>query len=692
MRTPRDWRTLPKGLLLFLAAAALGSPPATADPVAFYLSPDGDDTWSGAVDAPDPSGMDGPFRTILRARDAIRELKASQGGTLLQPVTVYLRGGDYYLDAPIAFGPEDSGTPDNPVTFAAYPDEVPRLSGGRVISEWTQRPDGSWSALLPDVRDGRWYFRTLRVGSKVATRARYPNYDEVSPRTGGWLFVPSSAPVRTDRIAVAAELWPDFSSWTGAEVRIFPASGWVNAEVPVQGADSLNHELIVNSGQDIRPGNRFFIENVADALDASGEWYLDRASGELRYLPRDGELPGLGAVAPAMDRLIVLQGDPAADRWVENIRFEGLAFIDTDFTLGGYYTQADAAIWMSGARNCAVTWCEFGPLGGYAVRMAAQTHDVSIVRCAMHDLGGGGVVMLGNTASQPYRNLIAANDIHHIGQTYAHVAGVYVTTGSGNRIIHNRIQRTTRYAISLKSIDASNYSHDNAIEYNELVDTNLETNDTGAIETLGRDRQSSGNVIRFNRIRNVVGLGTDSAGRILSPYFAWGIYLDDFSSGTRVEGNIVSGTVRGGVDLHGGSDNEVVNNVLVDGSQENLFVQPIDASMSGNTYFNNIVVYQLPTARLWAAPGWRRSALAAVDRNLYWHTGGLDFRTSSLFSPEGNFLQWQAAGFDAGSMIADPLFLDPAAGDYRLMDDSPAYGLGFQPIPVDLIGPEGYAE
>jgi hypothetical protein len=77
---------------------------------------------------------------------------------------------------------------------------------------------------------------------------------------------------------------------------------------------------------------------------------------------------------------------------------------------------------------------------------------------------------------------------------------------------------------------------------------------------------------------------------------------------------------------------------------------------------------------------------------LYWHTGGLDFFTSSLFSPEGNFRQWQAAGFDPNSLVADPLFVDPSNGDYRLMDGSPAYVLGFQDIPVELIGPDGYSE
>ena len=37
--------------------------------------------------------------------------------------------------------------------------------------------------------------------------------------------------------------------------------------------------------------------------------------------------------------------------------------------------------------------------------------------------------------------------------------------------------------------------------------------------------------------------------------------------------------------------------------------------------------------------------------------------------------------------MADPLFVDVENGDYRLRPESPAFSLGFQPIPVEKIGP-----
>ncbi len=43
-------------------------------------------------------------------------------------------------------------------------------------------------------------------------------------------------------------------------------------------------------------------------------------------------------------------------------------------------------------------------------------------------------------------------------------------------------------------------------------------------------------------------------------------------------------------------------------------------------------------------------------------------------------------GFDKNSVIADPLFIDPQNDNYQFRDDSPAYKLGFQRIPMEKIG------
>jgi parallel beta-helix repeat protein len=654
--------------------------------ITFYVSNDGNDRWSGRISEPNESKTDGPFASLKRAKDAVSNLECRYvAGELRRNVNIIIRGGVYYLNEPLVFSPDDAGSAKCSVTFSAYKNEKVIISGGRKITEWQKKDESKpiWSAKLPD---SKWFFRTLRIGDKQAIRARYPNFDAENPLTGGWIFVSKDIPENAyDRIIFKAEDFPNWADWEGAEVHIFPAWGWVNTIMKVKNVNKENKEIYVDCKQDIRPGNRFFVANVKDALDSPGEWCLN--NGEVLYWADDKEFPNVDVVAPIMDRLIVLQGDIEKEKYVENIHFVGLTFKDTDYSLDGYYDPADSAIWLNGAKNCSIQDCVFDGVSGYAVRLAQRSHENKIIGNSMKKLGQGGVILLGNTANQPYNNIIEDNDIQDCGKIYKHVAGVYITTGSGNKVAHNNIYRMPRYGISFKSYDQNNSSHNNIAEYNRIIDTNLETNDTGAIETLGRDYQLSGNIIRFNLIRNVVGLNTTPDGKIITPYFTWGIYLDDYSSGTTVYGNIVDGNVIGGICIHGGKNNIFENNIFMNGLERQLTLQPRDDFMTGNIFKHNIIVYKNTNSVIWYSwqNTWQKDRLAECDYNLYWNTDGLDIaNVDRHITPEGKYSSWLAVGFDHNSIIADPMFI--SLDDFQLNENSPAFKINFKPINVDLIG------
>jgi len=104
-------------------------------------------------------------------------------------------------------------------------------------------------------------------------------------------------------------------------------------------------------------------------------------------------------------------------------------------------------------------------------------------------------------------------------------------------------------------------------------------------------------------------------------------------------------------------------------------------------------VYSNGAALLWDAHEhtWNRDRLSEVDANLYWHTGGLRLdRLPLSITPEGNFTAWRVAGFDRTSRIADSLLLGWSKEEFGLAPDWPAWELGFEPIPLERIGPEGY--
>ncbi|MCX7600174.1 MAG: hypothetical protein N2512_15100, partial [Armatimonadetes bacterium] len=131
----------------------------------FYVAPNGNDDWSGRLAEPSRDGTDGPFESLARAQEAVRELRRREPDRKT-PVRVLIRGGVYYLPETLTFTPADSGTAESPTIYAAYPREVPVLSGGTRLTGWRQTPDGRWQVHLPEVERGEWDFCQLWVNGE----------------------------------------------------------------------------------------------------------------------------------------------------------------------------------------------------------------------------------------------------------------------------------------------------------------------------------------------------------------------------------------------------------------------------------------------------------------------------------------------------------------------------------------------
>jgi hypothetical protein len=104
----------------------------------FFVATNGNDAWSGSLSAPNSptNPTDGPVASPAEAQLKVRA--ANQADSQQNPITVFLRGGNYYLaESPTSPGTltfnnqYDSGTASAGITWQAYPgDSAPVISGG----------------------------------------------------------------------------------------------------------------------------------------------------------------------------------------------------------------------------------------------------------------------------------------------------------------------------------------------------------------------------------------------------------------------------------------------------------------------------------------------------------------------------------------------------------------------------------
>lgn len=660
------------------------TPEAEVNPVTrrtiFFVSPEGNDSWSGMLDHPNRAQTDGPFRTAFRARDAIRQLKTS--GPLARPVTVCFRGGVYQLHGALVFTPHDSGTLKAPITYEAYPGEAPVLSGGRAVTRWARfsgstspspARDHLWVGALADVRNSHWYFHQLFVDGMRRTRARSPNK--------GFYYVNGSVSATTpahfefyDR-----DILPQWAK--EQDVEVIALQNWAEFRMPIREVNNQLHTVtLAGRRQDFAEANaRYWVENTLEALDAPGEWYLDRRTGRLYYYPFPSEdISRARVIAPELKQLIRFEGDAMHSRFVHNITLRGLTFSYTDWSIPrtGYADEqaafdVPAAVSGQGVRSCTIEQCRFAHLGGYAVALEDGSRENRILRNDMTDLGAGGVKIgdpkiPSSAVTRTSGNDIAYNHIHDIGVVYPAAVGVWIGQSAGNLVAHNEINDTYYTAISVGWTwgYGPTAAKGNLIAFNSMHHIGRRMlSDMGCIYTLG---VQPGTVERNNVCHDVSRY----------KYGGWGIYTDEGSSHILIENNVVYRYEDGGFHQHYGEANIVRNNIFALGGTAQIRRTKSENHLSF-TFEHNIVYWD--QGRLldgkWTDNNFR------LDDNLYYSVSSQPISFSN-----GSFRDWQKRGHDVHSLIANPLFADPEDGDFSLESGSPAIQLGFRPIDLSGVG------
>ena len=406
-----------------------------------------------------------------------------------------------------------------------------------------------------------------------------------------------------------------------------------------------------------KAGKRFYFLNVLEELDTPGEYYVDRDAGLLYFWPPSDVESHEAAVSVLENHFITVTG--ASYLTVQGLKFE--------------YSRGPGVQISNGSRVL-IDGCTFVNLGTSAVDVSGGDHH-GVANCTMYQLNYGGIGISGGDRMTltPARHYAVNNHIHHfslMSRTYTPAVSV---GGVGNRVANNLIHDAPHMAIGLGG-------NDHVIELNEVYRVCMETHDAGAFY-MGRDWTQRGNVIRYNFFHEL-GHGDVQA-----------IYLDDWSSGTIIVGNICHGALRG-ILIGGGRDNLVENNIFVDcgagvhidergrgwaktyfdGTTSTLFDRLKDVKGTEAPYTER---YPELATLLNDEPD--RAKNNVVVRNI--SVGGSWLELYDDLTAETPYLT-----IKDNWVGDDPLFVDRAALDFRLRPTSPAYELGFQPLPWEEIG------
>lgn len=538
----------------------------------FYIAPNGSDDNDGSRKA--------PFLTFDRAKKAVRELDRT-GKT---SVTVAVCAGEYKVEQ-ITFEAADGGSADCLVVYKACGGEV-ILNGGFTIpaASFTKltdekilkrlHPDAREHILVADLAalgltreqvgkiytlgayhmaaqyDGDWIGQMhceLFVDGQRQTIARYPNGDTFlgtgkpiftvggseSEQTG--TFDPEWLKQRnpqSDIYELDEALSQRIASWEALDdVWMFGywMYDWADASTPIGSFDlekrTLSPKFVSQWGA--RKGAPYYFFNILEELDAPGEWYLDRKEMKL-YLYPNGDI----SVADIM--LSVATNSILQVNGAEYLTFDG-------FTVQG--TRGNAI--EADGNNVTIQNCTVRNSGGEAIVMNGYGHRV----CNNHitAVGRGGITVDGGDRENlTPGNCIAENNLIH---SWSQIAKTYCPAvqlkGVGNICRHNEMYDSPHVAVWY-------HGNDHLIEYNHIHHACKLTKDGGAIYT-GKNWSYYGSIIRHNCIHDLGGPG----------FTACGIYMDDSASGQTIEENLLVNIPGIGIQLGGGRDFTVKNNVIV---------------------------------------------------------------------------------------------------------------------------------
>jgi len=662
-------------LIIFLMIFGSITDAAPSRQTTFYVAPDGSDRNPGTTER--------PLASLAGARDALRET----GLLGRESLEVIFRAGVYELPETVVFTAADSGTPAAPVLYRSERGAEVVISGGqRLELQWQPLEKGIVAAKVPaDLVMDQFY-----LNGRLQHMARYPNYDPETAIFGGY----AADAFSTERAAQ----WTDPA---GGYLHALHQKRWASYHYLIKGKNpdgSLRSEGGWQTNRKDPMHARYrFVENIREELDARGEWFHDRKAGQLLfYPPKDVDLENATVSMARLRCLVELRG--SQDKPVRNIGFSGLTFrhatrtfMDTNEPIqrSDWAIYRGGALFFEGTEDCILDRCNLEQLGGNAVFVSNYNRRVKIQTCRIQGCGASGVAFLGNPAAVRSSRTKEERDIDHadldrlpgpltddypiectvedclitdLGRVEKQVAGVEISMARRITVRNCSIYNVPRAGIDIGTGRWGGH----LIEGCDVFDTVLETGDHGSFNSWGRDR-----FLEFEGRPDDVDLSELSLLDNMEPTVirnsrwrcdhGWDIDLDDGSSNYHIYKNLL---LNGGLKFRQGFRRYAWNNVIV-----NDALHPhVWFANSLDVFKHNIVMGPYRPARM---------------REEKW---GLELDYNFFTSSEADRSAYLAHGADEHSVVGDAKFMNPAKGDFRVAEDSPALAIGFKNFPMDQFG------
>ena len=675
--------------IIFLLLAACAHRHTPKEPgMVFYVSPSGNDAWSGRSARPDSGRSEGPFLTPERAGKAVHELHASgkwpEGG-----VTVFLSEGTYELTKSIHLTAAESGTHDAPLVWRPVLGDRVRLVGGKRIVKFRPVTDPEIVKRLDIMHRREIMVASLRLQNVW-------NTGSLKPRGFSREIYPAALELFCNGKPMTLSRWPN-EGWakiagiSGTDVRntdktrsdTFLYEGdrprrWANvSDIWLHGywtwdwADSYEHVKSIDTAArsittlephgvyGYKTGQRYYFLNILEELDSPGEWYLDRKTTLLYFWPPE-PLDRCEIMASLLEEPLIS---------LENASYVTFRGMTLEVTRGN-------AVEISGGTGNRIAGCTIRNVGNVGVVIRGGTNN-GVQSCDIYETGDGGIVLDGGDRKtlKPAVNYADNNHIHDYSRWVRTYRPAVLLSGVGNRLSHNLIHDAPHTGVLF-------VGNDHILEYNEVRDICRETGDVGAFY-IGRDWTMRGNIVRYNFFHNITGPGNGGA---------MAVYLDDATSGISIYGNIFYRTLYAAF-IGGGRDNTVENNIFAD-CDPSVHVDARGVGWAGVNISKDGEwgMYAKLEAVNYRRPPYSKrypklATIAEDDPAL--PKGNIVTRNISY---GGKWLEL-ADGLDSlkivtvrDNSIGSTDLMNPKEMDFRLRKDAPALKLGFKPIPYEKIG------